>query len=517
MKTKKRFLSILLSLALVLGLMPGVSLTAYAADTTVTWNASDIVTVNPWDKSFTKDGITFAPGHADFLDKNFTNGGTFTTASGKFTKIEVTAPYVDISGTGWSSGTWTGDASSSVSYSGDIYDVGMGQLKIVFTIAPDAVAVTGVSLNKESTTLTVGGTETLTATVAPDNATDKTVTWTSSNTSVATVSNAGLVTAVAAGTATITVTATNGTADDTSDDKTATCAVTVNKADPTAPTGLTATYGQTLADVALPEGWSWADSTQSVGNVGDHTFKANFAGNDNYNATSNVDVTVTINKANAVPATVTANNRTYDGTEKPLVTVTGTPTGGEMQYALGTATEATEQYTTSIPTATEAGTYYVWYKVVGDENHNDVEPKCLVVTINEKQQTSNGTISTTGIYCASNYPTIQAGINVQKSNEEDAVEYRWVACDTKEPLNWFEVSPWTKDNNWMDWKPEKSGAYVLVCYARVVGNEDESLIQYAFGTEYHSGIKGICQIPYTGEGGGYLIGIESYINPNNSF
>ena len=103
---------------------------------TVTWNASDIVTVNPWDKSFTKDGITFAPGHADFLDKNFTNGGTFTTASGKFTKIEVTAPHVDISGTGWSGGSWTGDASSSVSYSGDIYDVGMGQLKIVFTIEP---------------------------------------------------------------------------------------------------------------------------------------------------------------------------------------------------------------------------------------------------------------------------------------------------------------------------------------------------------------------------------------------
>jgi len=90
------------------------ALTVQAATITVTWNASDIVTVNPWDKSFTKDGITFAPGHADFLDKNFTNGGTFTTASGKFTKIEVTAPYVDISGTGWSGGSWTGDASSSV-------------------------------------------------------------------------------------------------------------------------------------------------------------------------------------------------------------------------------------------------------------------------------------------------------------------------------------------------------------------------------------------------------------------
>ncbi|MBR0486374.1 MAG: Ig-like domain-containing protein [Treponema sp.] len=90
------------------------------------------------------------------------------------------------------------------------------------------VDVTGVTLNKTAVTLNANGTETLTATVAPDNATDKTITWSSDNTAVATVSN-GVVTAVAEGTATITVTATNGT-NDTSDDKTATCAVTVASA-----------------------------------------------------------------------------------------------------------------------------------------------------------------------------------------------------------------------------------------------------------------------------------------------
>lgn len=44
-------------------------------------------------------------------------------------------------------------------------------------------------------------------------------------------------------------------------------------------------------------------------------------------AQASKEVTVTINKANAVSATVTANNRTYDETDKPLVTVTGEPTG----------------------------------------------------------------------------------------------------------------------------------------------------------------------------------------------
>ena len=66
--------------------------------------------------------------------------------------------------------------------------------------------VTGISLDKETITITEGETETLTATITPSNATDKTVTWTTNNSAVATVDN-GVVTAVKAGTATITATA----------------------------------------------------------------------------------------------------------------------------------------------------------------------------------------------------------------------------------------------------------------------------------------------------------------------
>jgi hypothetical protein len=65
------------------------------------------------------------------------------------------------------------------------------------------VAVTGVSLNKSSTNITVGQTEQLAATVAPADATDQSVTWSSSNTNSATVSDTGLVTAVNEGTAVI--------------------------------------------------------------------------------------------------------------------------------------------------------------------------------------------------------------------------------------------------------------------------------------------------------------------------
>lgn len=87
----------------------------------------------------------------------------------------------------------------------------------------DAVDVTGVKLNKAALTLTLGKSETLTATVSPDNATDKGVTWKSSDTSIATVDENGLVKGVKAGKATITATTSDG-------GYTATCEVTVTDA-----------------------------------------------------------------------------------------------------------------------------------------------------------------------------------------------------------------------------------------------------------------------------------------------
>ena len=88
-----------------------------------------------------------------------------------------------------------------------------------------SVPVTSVSLNKTALNLMVGDTETLTATIYPSDATNKNVTWKSSNTSVATVQS-GKVSAVGVGTAQITVTTNNGS-------KKATCTVTVTpKGDP---------------------------------------------------------------------------------------------------------------------------------------------------------------------------------------------------------------------------------------------------------------------------------------------
>ena len=82
------------------------------------------------------------------------------------------------------------------------------------------------------------------------------------------------------------------------------CEFVVAKATPTytVPTGLTARYGQTLADVTLPDGWSWTDSSESVGGASTaaKTFQAKFTPTDteNYNAVENIELEVMVNKAN---------------------------------------------------------------------------------------------------------------------------------------------------------------------------------------------------------------------------
>lgn len=90
---------------------------------------------------------------------------------------------------------------------------------------PAFIPVTGVKLNKDSLTLQEKGSDTLTATVEPADATNQDVIWKSSDTSIATVSEDGTVTAISAGNATITATAADGSG------KSASCSVTVTHGD----------------------------------------------------------------------------------------------------------------------------------------------------------------------------------------------------------------------------------------------------------------------------------------------
>ena len=180
-----------------------------------------------------------------------------------------------------------------------------------YTYAPYH-SVTGVSLNKTNTTLPVGSSETLTATVTPANATNKDVTWKTSDTSVATVTN-GTVTAVAPGTATITVTTTE-------DSKTATCTVTVtqpttgvtlNKVNTTIPIGSTETLTATVYPPnATDKSVTWTTSNAAVATVADGIVTAVAVGTATITVTSSNGSTATCEVTVTQPVTGVSLNKT---------------------------------------------------------------------------------------------------------------------------------------------------------------------------------------------------------------
>lgn len=155
---------------------------------------------------------------------------TFNLTTGNWTASEIANARLFIIMTNNASSTqrllYVYGVSFNVTYEVDglVYTYTINNVTADHTIIVNAsnvvINVTGVTLNKNSDTIQVGETTQLTATIAPTNATNQSVTWTTSNSSIATVNSTGLVTGVSAGTATITVTTTDG-------NKTATCTVTV--------------------------------------------------------------------------------------------------------------------------------------------------------------------------------------------------------------------------------------------------------------------------------------------------
>ena len=172
-------------------------------------------------------------------------------------------------------------------------------------------------------------------------------------------------------------------------DKSVSVDFSIAKATPTyeVPTGLTATYGDTLANVELPTGWAWNDAeTTSVGNAGTSTFKATFTPADTTNyIVVESEVTITVAKAEIDGSTLInpkfAEGLIYNGTAQALVTKTGSVDGGYIVYSLSIDGE----YTTTIPVATEAGNYRVYWTIECDENHYvDGTPGSSRVTIAAK-------------------------------------------------------------------------------------------------------------------------------------
>lgn len=189
---------------------------------------------------------------------------TPSNASQAVTWTSSNPSVATVSGTG----QVTGKASGTATITATTTDGTNLSASCQFTITQPA---TGVTLNQTTASLVVNQTLQLTATVTPSNATNKVVTWSSSNTSVATVSSNGLVTAKAPGNATITVTTTDGS------NKSATCAVTVsaqlatgitlNKTSATINNGETLQLTATVTPSSVSQAVTWSSSNTAVATV----------------------------------------------------------------------------------------------------------------------------------------------------------------------------------------------------------------------------------------------------------
>ena len=145
---------------------------------------------------------------------------------------------------------------------------------------------------------------------------------------------------------------------------------------------------QTVDQVIVKDGSTVIDETEYTviysDNINAGTAKVNITDNLGGNYTVTGSATFVIEKANIVfDQDPTAANITYDGKPHELLRP-GTTSGGEVQYALNSATTT---YTAAIPQATEAGDYTVYYKVEGDKNHNDLAVQSVDVTIKRKPLT----------------------------------------------------------------------------------------------------------------------------------
>ena len=148
------------------------------------------------------------------------------------------------------------------------------------------------------------------------------------------------------------------------------------------PAGYTMKYAVTTENTAPTDDNLYTTSIPSKTDAGTYYVWYKAVADQDHTDSEPACITVEIKSATSGNTAPGPQNRTYDGSGKPLVTA-GSVEGGTLEYALGTddKTAPTDGWSTAIPTATEPGTYYVWYRVVGDQNHKNVDPACVVVSI----------------------------------------------------------------------------------------------------------------------------------------
>ncbi|MEQ2383561.1 S-layer homology domain-containing protein [Lachnospiraceae bacterium CLA-AA-H58] len=168
---------------------------------------------------------------------------------------------------------------------------------------------------------------------------------------------------------------------------------TIEMADPTytTPTGLTATYGDTLKDVLLTDGWAWNDLNTSVGNVGENTFPATYNkdSSGNYNPVQQ-NLTVKVSPASyKITLTGQADSPTQITLNEAVVEPGNT--GAAVSYGYSTAADtdpSTWQTGRVFSGLTADTTYYFFAKVAATTNYAETISTGVAITTPEKEVSS---------------------------------------------------------------------------------------------------------------------------------
>ena len=149
------------------------------------------------------------------------------------------------------------------------------------------------------------------------------------------------------------------------------------------PSGLTASYGQTLEDVLLPDGFAWEDGTLPVGSAGEHSFKAAFTpeDTDNYETVSEIAVKVDVVQAeNEWTEELSIKGWTYGSYDAKVNAPRASAKYGDISYAYSDAADG--DYTDELPTA--AGTWYVKAAAAGTADFTGIESAPVPFEISPK-------------------------------------------------------------------------------------------------------------------------------------
>ena len=257
------------------------------------------------------------------------------------------------------------------------------------------IIVTSVTLNKSTMDLASGSSEQLVATVLPENADDKRVIWTSSDNNIAIVNEQGLVTAVKGGTCIIKATSVDG-------GYTASCAVTIAKANGRVTTVPTAIEGLSYDDMAhalvtAGEGTgtmlysldevTWSYEIPEAINAGNYVVYFKTSENYDYYESEIGSVSVSIAKATPTVTAPTVVSLVYNGSKQQLVNA-GHTNLGTLQYSIDNT-----EYSVNVPSGINASSYTVYYKVVGDSNVSDVPPQSVSATISKVTPTVSAPVA----------------------------------------------------------------------------------------------------------------------------